>query len=119
MAKFYGANYVPQLANAISSRPKSVDDIYTVTNFTQDNILPSAPQPVGPKNTNKSYTPLWQLSKVTWVAGATRRTLRSEREVLDAVEDKEVTIVKTNIVINCTVIHTSSGTLPNTVIIYN
>jgi len=50
VAKFYGANYVPQLANAISSHPKSVDDIYTVTNFTQDNIVPSAPQPVGPKN---------------------------------------------------------------------
>lgn len=71
------------------------------------------------KITNKSYTPLWQLSKVTWVNGATRRILRSEREVLDAVEDKEVKIVKINIVINCTVIHTTSGTLPNTVIIYN
>jgi len=53
------------------------------------------------------------------VNGATRRILRSEREVLDAVEDKEVKIVKINIVINCTVIHTTSGTLPNTVIIYN
>lgn len=118
VAKSFGANYVPQLANAALSVPKSVDDIYAVTNFTQSNIIPSAPQPLGPKNANQSYTPLWQISLVTWVDGVTRHTLRSERAVLDAVGKGEMTLVKTSIVVNCSVIETPSGTLPGVTINY-
>lgn len=117
-AGLFGANYVPQLANALTSNPKSFDDIYVVTNFTQANIIPSAPQPLGPKNSNQAYTPLWQVSNVTWVDGVTRHTLRSEREVLNAIAKQQMTIVKTTIVVNCSVVETPSGTLPNTVVNY-
>ncbi len=118
VAKGFGANFVPQLANAITSVPKSVDDIYVFTNFTQANVIPSAPGPLGPKNNNQAYTPLWQISQVTWVDGATRHTLRSERAILDAAARNQLTITKTNIVVNCAVVQTASGTLPNTVVNY-
>ena len=102
-------NYAPSLANAANTG--AVDDIYTVTNFKQSNVVPSAPEPAGPGNTNKAYSPLWQLSMVTWAAGATPHTLRSEGEVLAAKASGLVTVVKTDIVINCPIIYTPKGGL--------
>ena len=52
-ANLFGANYVPQLANVLTSNAKSYDDIYVVTNFTQANIIPSAPQPLGRRTATK------------------------------------------------------------------
>ena len=103
-------NYVPILSNAINANPGAVDDIYVVTNYKQGNVIPSAPIPAGPKNTDKSYTPLWQVSTVTWKAGTTTpHTLKSEEEVLAAARAGFVTITKTNIVVNCPVIFTPEG----------
>lgn len=107
------ANYAPLLANAANTA--AVDDIYAVTNFKQGNIIPSAPVPAGPTNANMAYSPLWQLSTVTWNAGATPRLLRSEAEVLAMKSAGKVTVVKTNIVINCSVLYTPQGdVLPGT-----
>ena len=103
-------NLVPRLRNAIHApNGGAVDDIYVITNFKQGNVIPSAPIPAGPQNADPSYTPLWQVSQVTWKEGAERRILKSEEEVLDAKEDGDVTIVKTNIVLNCPVIYTPQG----------
>ena len=85
------------------------DDIYHVTNFTQGNVIPSAPIPAGPGNTDPNYTPLWQLSLVTWKASP--HILKSEEEVLNAQSQGLVEIVKTNIVLNCPVIYTPEGGL--------
>lgn len=116
LAQQQEVNYVPKLSNAISAGV--VDDIYHVTNFTQGNVIPSAPMPTGPGNTDPDYTPLWQLSTVTWNPGTTPHVLTSEEEVLDAQSRGLVTIDKTNIVINCPVIYTpSGGLLPNSKII--
>jgi hypothetical protein len=46
---------------------------------------------------------------VTWKAGTTPRVLKSEEEVLGARDDGEVTLEKTNIVLNCPVIYTPEG----------
>ena len=107
VAQQIGANFVPGLAGALGT--SAVDDIYTVTNFTQDNIVPSAPTPAGSANTSQSYSPLWQVSTVTWVAGATPYTLKSEADVLAAASAKVVTVSKTNIVINCPILYTPAG----------
>ena len=104
-----GLNYVSRLSNTISAN--AVDDIYHITNFTQGNVIPSAPIPAGPGNSDPNYTPLWQLSTVTWNPGITPHLLTSEEEVLDAQSQGLVTIVKTNIVINCPVIYTPAGGL--------
>ena len=109
-----GATFVPGLANAINAQPPAVDDIYHVTNFNQGNITASAPNPTGPNNRDTNYSPLWQVSVVTWKAGTTPHTLRSEAEVKASAADGLVTIEKTNIVVNCPIIFTPEGGLfPN------
>lgn len=109
VAQQQGVNYVPQLANAISA--KAVDDIYAVTNFKQGNVIPSAPIPAGPGNTDPNYTPLWQVSLVTWNSGTTPYLLKSEEDLLNARTQGLLMIVKTNIVVNCPVIYTPFGGL--------
>ena len=117
VAASFNANYVPQLANAINSPIPSVDDIYAVTNFKQGNVIPSAPLPAGPGNTNTAYSPLWQITTVTWNAGKKPHVLRSEKAVKDAAANGMVTLVKTNIVVNCPVVYTpQGGVLPKAII---
>jgi hypothetical protein len=113
-AQAQGLNYVPQLANVLTSQPVAYDDIYTFTNSQQFNVIPSAPNPVGPKNTDHNYQPLWQVSKVTWNSGTTQRVLKSEDAILEAKAKGEVTVTKTNVVINCPIFFTpEGGKLPN------
>ncbi len=113
-AQAQGLNYVPQLANVLTSQPAGYDDIYTFTNSQQYNIVPSAPNPVGPRSTDPNYQPIWQVSTVSWNSGAKRRVLKSEEEVLAAKAAGEVTVTKTNTVINCPIIFTpDGGKLPN------
>jgi len=109
-----GVNYVPRLANVIPANgaPSGLDDIYVISGFTQNNIIPSAPSPTGPNNQDLDYTPLWQVSVVTWATTAVApHVLRSEAEVFAARDLGHVTINKTNIVVNCPVIYTPSGGL--------
>ena len=109
IARQMGANYVARLASAVGTQ--AVDDIYTVTNFKQGNIIPSRPKPAGPHNRDPNYTPLWQISMVTWNAGATPYLLTSEKAVLTAVQRGEATLNKTDIVVNCSVVFTPTGGL--------
>lgn len=102
-------NAVPQLSDAIKAPGGAVDDIYHVTNFKQGNIIASAPIPTGPKNTNPNYSPLWQVTTVTWNSGIAPRVLTSEEEVKGARDNGEVTLAKTNIVVNCPVVFTPQG----------
>jgi hypothetical protein len=69
-------------------------------------VITSAPIPAGPGNSDPNYTPLWQVSLVTWKSGATPHVLKSEEEALNAQSQGLVTIFKTNIVVNCPVIYT-------------
>jgi hypothetical protein len=108
VAKSFGANYVPQLANVLKdTQNEAFDNIYVVTNFKQFNVLPSSPNPVGPNNADQSYTPLWQLTEVTWKTRP--RVLRSEAEILAAQSNGQVTVTPTNIVIDCPVVYTTFG----------
>ena len=112
LAQQQDVNFVSLLSNAITAG--AVDDIYHVTNFKQGNVIPSAPIPAGPGNTDPNYSPLWQVSTVTWNSGTTPHVLKSEEEVLSARDQGLVTIVKTNIVVNCPLIYTPFGGLfPN------
>lgn len=104
-------NNVPGLANVLSAQTTAVDDIYHVTNFTQGNVIPSAPIPAGPGNTDPNYTPLWQVSLVTWNPGITPYLLKSEQDILSEKARGSLKIVKTNIVVNCPVIYTPFGGL--------
>lgn len=115
VARKEGANYAPRLANAIPDLPQTpgqrsvVERIYVVTNYKQDNVLPSVPVPVGPDSTDKAYSPLWLMNQVTWHSASTATTLRSEADILDAEDRGEVTIVRTPVVVNCPVIFSDKG----------
>jgi hypothetical protein len=114
IAQQQGVNYVPQLSNAIDAPNGAVDDIYVFTNSEESdqyNILPSEPKPVGPYNRDTAYSPLWQVSKVTWKDGVRQRTLTSEKEVLDAEAKGLVLVEKTRAVLNCPVLYTDAGGL--------
>jgi hypothetical protein len=110
MAGMMGANHVPRLANALPPEPKvpgtpsSTDRIYVFPNGEQANVLPSAPEPLGPGNKSNAYSPLWQLVNVTWNPGFSAGLLRSEQDVLEAEDAGRVTVEPTRIVVNCPVV---------------
>ena len=76
-----------------------VAPIWTVTNGAagQHNIIDTVPG-------EKGYTPLWQVTKVTWAKGATPRLLKSADAVKKAAAAGEVTIARTSTVVNCPVL---------------
>jgi hypothetical protein len=51
---------------------------------------------------------------VTWNSGKQPRTLTSEKAVMDAKAAGMVTVAQTKIVVNCPVIYSPGGLLPNT-----
>jgi len=73
--------------------------LWTVTNGSdgQHNIIDTVPG-------RPDYSPLWQINKVTWKNGATRRLLKSAAQVKTAAAGGEVTIQKTSLVVNCQVL---------------
>ena len=109
VAEMTHITYSPILRNAIAGG--AVDDIYMVTNFKQGNVIPQAPQPEGPRNQAATYTPLWQLNLVTWSSNARPHLLKSEAEIRAEKARGNVRVVKTNVVINCPILHTPQGGL--------
>jgi len=73
--------------------------IWSVTNGPsgQHNIVDTVPG-------RADYTPLWQVSTVTWKSSATPRLLRSAADVQAAKKAGEVTVAKTATVVNCPVL---------------
>lgn len=115
-----GANYVPRLAYAlmpaVPGHPGAVERIYRIANFKQGSVLPSIPMPAGAGNVNRNYSPLWQVYVAQWAAGATPHLLRSEEEILAAEEKGLLTVVKSNIVVNCPVVFAAGTGLPGAAI---
>jgi hypothetical protein len=106
----FNANFIPQNFGILPGS-SAVDDIFVFTNFTQGNVLASAPRPAGPNNTDSNYSPLWQISLVSWNSGFRGRRLTSQRAILDAATAGEVTIQKTPIIVECSVVFTPRGGL--------
>lgn len=117
MAAMVGANHVPRLVNALPPEPKipgapsSTDRIYVFPNGDQGNVLPSAPEPLGPGNRSNAYSPLWQIVKVTWNPGFPTVLLKSEQDVLDAEDAGRVTVEPTRFVVNCPVVRIEGNLL--------
>ena len=112
MARAKDMNFVPGLAAALKpGQPSLVERIYVFPDGSQRNVLPSMPDPVGYASTDKSYSPLWHLHAVAWQAGRTHRELRSEEQILDAVERGDVTLTPLRIVANCPVVYSAKGGL--------
>ena len=107
------ANFAPRLAYALpalqakSQTPQasSVDRVYAFADIDQGNVFASAPLPMGHTNREAAYSPLWHMLVVTWKAGADKRVLKSEEEVLDAQEKGWVALLFTGVVVNCPIVH--------------
>jgi hypothetical protein len=80
-------------------RGNKIAPIWTFTNGAdgQRNIIDTVPG-------RADYSPLWQVSKVTWASGAAPRVLRSAAEVQQAVTAGEATVEHTQTVVNCPVL---------------
>ncbi len=119
VAAGFNSNFIPTNFGTLPGS-QAVDDIFVFTNFTQGNVLASAPHPAGPANTDTNYSPLWQVSLVSWNSGFRARPLTSQAEVDDFASRGEVTITKTPIIVECSVIFTpGGGLLPGAKIIRN
>jgi hypothetical protein len=73
--------------------------LWSVTNGPsgQHNIVDTVPG-------RADYSPLWQVSTVTWQGSATPRLLRSAADVKAAEQAGDVTVAKTATVVNCPVL---------------
>jgi hypothetical protein len=105
----FNANFIPQ---NFASLPGSgaVDDIFVFTNFNQGNVLASAPNPAGPGNSDTDYTPLWQVNLVSWVKGSPT-VLTSQADITTAAQNGFVSVQKTPIIVECSVVFTPRGGL--------
>jgi hypothetical protein len=85
---------------AIKLKPgNKLAPIWAVTNgpANQHNIVDTVPG-------RPDYSPLWQVSMVTWKNGVTPRLLTSADDVRQAEQSGDVTIQKTSTVVNCPVL---------------
>ena len=110
VAAGFNSNFIPQNFGVLPGST-AVDDIFVFTNFTQGNVLASAPHPAGPTNTDTNYSPLWQVSLVSWNPGRQPRVLKSQTDITNASAAGDVTIQKTPIIVECSVIFTPGGGL--------
>lgn len=110
VATGFNSNFIPENFGTLPNSP-AVDDIFVFTNFTQGNVLASAPHPAGPANTDANYSPLWQISLVSWNSGRRGRVLTSQTDITDAAAAGDVTVQKTPIIVECSVVFTPGGGL--------
>jgi hypothetical protein len=110
VATGFNSNFIPTNFGTLPNSP-AVDDIFVFSNFKQGNVLASSPHPAGPANTDTNYSPLWQVSLVSWNSGRQGRVLASQTDIETAASDGDVTITKTPIIVECSVIFTPGGGL--------
>src|SRR6266851_8471180 len=108
VATGFNSNFIPQNFGVLPGTT-AVDDIFVFTNFAQRNVLASAPHPAGPANTDTNYSPLWQVNLVSWNSGRQGRVLTSQTDITNAAAAGDVTIQKTPIIVECSVIFTPGG----------
>lgn len=111
MATMLGVNFVPRLAEAARAQPGQslLERVYKFPNNEQESIFQSAPSPAGASNKDASYSPLWRVVMVRWNPSKPVRTLRSEEQLLAAVDSGEVKIEVTGVVVNCPVTRDAQG----------
>ena len=111
MAQALGVNHVPRLADALPAigQRSLVERVYKFADDTQIAVFQSAPSPTGAANRDLSYSPLWRMVLVRWVAPHLPRELRSEEEVLASADRGQVSLQVTGIVINCPITRSVDG----------
>jgi len=111
MAQALGVNLVPRLAEAVAApgRPSLVERVYKFVDDSQITVFQSAPAPTGPGNADASYSPLWRMVLLRWRKPSLARELKSEEQILSAVDSGELSMAITNIVVNCPITRSVDG----------
>jgi hypothetical protein len=115
MARNAGITYAPRLRDAVPDYPKPpavrtvLERVYKFPAGDQDAVFASAPTPPGPDSSDKAYSPLWIAYMVRWSDREHARSLTSEDAILEAADHNEVSVERTDIVINCPIVWTASG----------
>jgi hypothetical protein len=124
MARSANITYAPRLTDAVPEYPKPpatrtvLERVYKFPQNEQDAVFASAPTPPGPESSDAAYSPLWLAYMVRWNNRGHVRALTSEEAILAAADRNEVTIERTDIVINCPIVWTAAGgVLPGSVLI--
>ncbi|MDQ3872516.1 MAG: hypothetical protein M3258_02775 [Thermoproteota archaeon] len=111
MTNWTGARvtFAPSLAN---TPPAALANIYAFKNGIrgsgplgfQPNVADSEPG-------NVRYSPLWRIVLVQWKQGVTPTELKSERDITSALQEGNLTIEPTKMVVNCPFIQWEGGSL--------
>ena len=111
MAEMLGVNYVPRLVNVIPEPGglSALARVYVFPNGEQISIFQVGPQPAGPTNTDRHYSPLWRVVMVRWSSQDKVRELKSEGALFSAEGDGDVSIEVTNVVVNCPITRSADG----------
>ena len=111
IAEMVGANYAPRLANAIPGpgEPSSLARVYVFPDGEQISIFQVGPQPAGPANTDRHYSPLWRVVMVRWQRPDRVEELKSEEELFSAEGAGDVQLEVTGVVVNCPVTRSADG----------
>jgi hypothetical protein len=104
---------IPVVASLANVPRKALGDLYLFMNGVsgpnpfgfQKNVIDSVPGEPG-------YSPLWLHTFVKWAEGKTPRELTSEEAIIKAAKDGEVTLEKTDLVINCPVLPDGETNFP-------
>jgi hypothetical protein len=101
--------YTPALASAPAG---SLANIYAFSNGIEgEGPLGFQPNVADSQPGEAKYSPLWRINVVEWQEGAQVRELRSEEEILAASDASELTIMATEMVVNCPFVQWEGGSL--------
>jgi hypothetical protein len=101
--------YAPSLAN---TPPAALSNIYAFKNGIEGSgPLGFQPNVADSEPGNARYSPLWRIVLAEWKEGITPVELKSEQEILAAVQEGKLTIEPTKMVVNCPFIQWDGGSL--------
>jgi len=101
--------YAPSLAN---TPPSSFSNIYAFKNGVQGSgPLGFQPNVADSEPGDPKYSPLWRIILVQWQNGTTPTELKSEQEILTALQEQKVTLEPTKLIVNCPFVQWEGGSL--------
>jgi hypothetical protein len=109
MTNWTGARvvYAPSLAN---TPPAALANIYAFKNGIEGSgPLGFQPNVADSEPGNATYSPLWRIILVQWKEGISPTELKSEREIIAALQEGRLTIEPTKMVVNCPFIQWGGG----------
>ena len=105
----FKVNYAPVLAQAPNASIANIYEFKNGLNGTgpqgfQPNVADSQPG-------DENYSPLWRTNLVEWEQGVTPRELKSQSDIISAQKNGELTIMPSNIIVNCPFVQWNGGSM--------